>query len=232
MKKILFVMFFICMAAVPGFPVGFGVYGTGGGGRVDILTLHKNNDYTVRYSMNQVFYGGGILIESGKGADEGFYNRISFGVEGDSTFGGRYEYRRLFRAHITNVFAFRVAGTEKFRFWMGPLIGVHLLTGLGEISRHDTWDQDKNRMAHLLTLAGLPSSLWPAGYYYHHYDHIWQRTYGVFIPVGVALGVNIMFNESAGMTVEGGFRCGLFHLTKTGFNYEGYLNAGFVFGAI
>ena len=231
MKKIYFALFFILTCSVPGFPIGFGLYGTGGGGNVDILTIHKDNDYSVRYSMKQVVYGGGLLIESGKSAEEGYHNRLSIGLEGMSTFGGRYEYRRLFLANITNVFAFRIAGNEKFRFWIGPLIGLHVITGLGEISRHDTWDQDKNRFAHLLT-ATLPANLQPFGYYYHHYDRIWQRTYGVFIPIGAAIGTNIMFNESASMTIEAGFRCGLLYLTKSGFDYDGYLNVGFIFGAI
>lgn len=231
MKKFCFVLFFILMASAPGFPVGFGVYGTGGGGQVDVLTLHSNNDYTVRYSMKHAFYGGGLLIESGTNAEEGYHNRISFGMEGISTFGGRYDYRRLFRAHITNVFAFRIAGSEKFRLWMGPLIGLHIITGLGHTSRHDTWDKDKNRLGHLLT-AALEPNLQPAGFYYHHFSPVWERTYGVFVPIGAALGANIRLAESASMTVEGGFRCGLYYLTKTGFDYEGYLNAGFVFGAI
>jgi len=34
------------------------------------------------------------------------------------------------------------------------------------------------------------------------------------------------------ITLETGFRCGLYVLKKVGFNYEGYANAGFIFGAI
>jgi len=86
------------------------------------------------------------------------------------------------------------------------------------------------------SVAALAASGDPAfttyGLYYIYMDRIYKRKLGAFIPVGVSLGINIMLGNSAALTIEAGFRCGIYVLRKAGFNYEGYLNGGFIFGAI
>lgn len=232
MKKIFIISFFAMLAvSSPLFATGFGIYGTGGIGKADMLSFHHDGDYTVNYSLKNSFYGGGILLESGDDA-AGYHNRLSLGLEGITAYGGVHQYRMLIRPHLNNVFAFKIAGNESFRFWIGPMLGINLLTGLIPTTRHHEWSFERNRYS-LAALGSSPSQLVQAyGLYYIYYDHIWERTVGVSIPIGLVIGINVKLGESAAFTLEAGFRCGLFVLTKTGFNYEGYANAGFIFGAI
>ncbi|HOT44788.1 MAG TPA: hypothetical protein PLM53_03065 [Spirochaetota bacterium] len=232
MKKTLGILFFMLALSIPAFPVGFGFYGTGGYGRVDMMKIIDNgNDYRVIYSTNNSVYGGGLLLESG--SDSGAYhNRLNFGVEGSTLSGGRYRFSRFMRAAIDNVFAFRLAESEAVRFWMGPLIGIQLLTGHAASTRNSEWPDDKFKYhLSLLSMAASPVTQL-GGLYYLSIDHVWKRKFGVFIPLGVAMGINIRMGENAALTVEGGFRCGLYYLRNAGFNYEGYGNAGFIFGAM
>jgi hypothetical protein len=228
MKKISIVSFFyLIMLSMPAFTMGFGMYGTSGYGKVDMLKLvNFASDYRVDYSTENFLYGGGLLLESGN-ESEGYHNRFKMGLEGSTTFAGRNSYRRLIRAKIENVFAFRVAGTDRFRFWIGPLLGVNLLTGLINTTRSDQWSSERKNS----TLA-LAQSAAAFGLYYIYFDRIWKRTAGVFIPVGIATGINIKLGESAALTLEGGFRFGFYYLRNGGINYEGYVNAGFIFGVI
>lgn len=236
MKKLSVAFAFICLLLLhaPVFSMGFGFYGTGGYGKVDMMRIiDHGNDYRVMYSREHSLYGGGLILESGKESD-GYHDRLNFGVEGSTSMGGRYEFRRLMRAKIDNVFAFRIAGNEQVRFWIGPLLGIQLLTGLSETTRNEQWGSDKLKY-HLAALA-VSSMLFPYGMPYGlnyvYFEKVWKRTYGVFIPIGLALGVNIRLGENAALTVEGGFRCGFYYLRNGGFNYEGYGTAGFIFGAI
>jgi hypothetical protein len=233
MKKVfLFPFFLIIIFSAPAFSMGFGVYGTGGYGKVDMMKLVNNgSDYKVIYSMENAIYGGGFLFESGTEAD-GFHNRLNLGVEGTTTDHGKYDYEHLIRAKIENVFAFRIAGNEKIRSWIGPLIGFNVLTGLTNTTRNDRWSDERVKYS-LAALAATTSDAFKYyGLYYIYQERVWKRTYGVFIPIGLAVGVNFNIASSVALTVEGGFRCGYYYLRNSGFNYEGYLNAGIIFGAI
>ena len=42
MKKIIVISFFVLLMSAPAFPVGFGFYGTGGYGRVDMMRIIDN----------------------------------------------------------------------------------------------------------------------------------------------------------------------------------------------
>jgi hypothetical protein len=154
------------------------------------------------------------------------------GLEGSTTFVNRYSYRRLIRAKIENVFAFRVAGTDRVRFWLGPLIGVNLLTGLINTTRNDRWSSQRIKSSLNVLAQPAAAAFQSYGLYYIYFDRIWKRTAGVFIPVGIATGINIKLGESAALTLEGGFRFGFYYLRNGGVNYEGYVNAGFIFGVI
>jgi len=231
MKKILVIPFFVLLLSAPAFPLGFGLYGTGGYGNVDMMRIIDNgNDYRVMYSIRNSLYGGGIVLESGD-QSESYHNRFNAGVDGSTLSGGRYQFNRFMRVKLDNVFAFRLAESERVRFWMGPLLGLHLLTGLTPTSRNSEWPGDKLKY-HLAALSMAPAVFQPFGLYYLFVDHVWKRKFGVFIPVGIALGVNIRLAESAALTLEAGFRCAFYFLRNGGFNYEGYANAGFIFGAI
>ncbi len=231
MKKTLVVSFFVLLMSAPAFPIGFGFYGTGGYGKVDMMRIVDNgNDYRVVYSTKNSVYGAGLLLESGNESDT-YHNRLNAGVEGSTLAGGRFQFRRFMRAKIENVFAFRLAESEIVRFWMGPLIGIQLLTGHASSTRNSEWGSDKFKY-HLTALASAPPTYQLYGLYYLYFDHVWKRKFGVFIPVGIALGVNIRLGENAALTLEGGFRCGFYYLRNGGFNYEGYANAGFIFGAM
>jgi hypothetical protein len=220
----------VLLCSIPAFSAGFGIYGSFGGGKTDMLKPRGNSDYRVDYSQTGLLYGGGMLIESEGTADADFHNRFSLCIEGARIYGGRYEYQRLIRTGFINTFAFRIAGNDRFRFWIGPLIGAQLITGLmGDYRRH-TWSSDK-RDAFIALAAVSPPDVQTYALYYLYYDRVWRRTFGTFIPVGMALGLNIALGESASFMIEGGFRCGLYVLTNAGFNYEGYGNMGFVFGA-
>ncbi len=220
----------ILFYSLPAFSAGFGVYGSFGGGKTDMLKPKGDGDYRVDYSQTGLFYGGGILIESGDAADGGFHNRFHLCIEGTRIYGGRYEYKRLIRTGFINTFAFRIAGNDRVRFWIGPLLGAQLITGLiGDYRKH-TWGRDK-RDTFIALAAVSPPSVQSYALYYLYYDRVWRRTFGTFIPVGMALGLNIALGESAAFMIEGGFRCGLYVLTNAGFNYEGYGNMGFIFGA-
>lgn len=232
MKKISIIIFFgALVTASPLFAMGFGFYGTGGLGRVDMLTIKSDGDYKVSYSANNTFYGGGLLFDAG-GSGDGFHNRLSIGAESNSTFDSRYEYRRLMRIGLNNLFAFEVVNQGPVRFFIGPLLGVQVLNGLAPTTRNEEWGP--NRLKY--SVAALAASGDPAftayGLYYIYMDRIYKRKLGAFIPVGVSLGINIMLGNSAALTIEAGFRCGIYVLRKAGFNYEGYLNGGFIFGAI
>ena len=231
MKKMLIITLFLAvMSSAPLFSMGFGVYGTGGYGKVDMLKLVDNNsDYRVKYSLENAMYGGGILFESGNDAD-GYHNRLNLGLEGSSVYGGPFDYKRLVRVKIENVFAFRVAGNESIRFWVGPLIGINFLTGLSNTTRNDRWSGDRVKLYLNTLLLNPPAFLY--GVYYIYFERIWKRAFGVFIPIGIALGINIKIATSVTLTLEGGFRCGFYNLRSSGFNYEGYGNAGVIFGAI
>lgn len=232
MKKTLGMIFLVLVMSIPAFPVGFGFYGTGGYGRVDMMKIIDNgSDYRVIYSTNNSLYGGGLLLESG--SDPGTYhNRLIFGLEGTTLSGGRYRFSRAMRAKIDNVFAFRLAESDTVRFWMGPLIGIQLLTGHAATTRNSEWQDDKFKY-HLFLLSQASSPVTRlGGLYYLYIDHVWKRKFGVFIPVGIAMGINIRLGENAALTAEGGFRCGLYYLRNAGFNYEGYGSAGFIFGAM
>ncbi|MBN2079835.1 MAG: hypothetical protein JW838_12785 [Spirochaetes bacterium] len=220
----------ILLLVTPAFAAGFGVYGTGGGGKVDMMRIKSDGDYNVIYSMKNVFYGGGVFLESGGDESSAFQNRLAFGAEGVSTFGGECEYRRLMRVSLNNVFTFRVAGNEKYRFWIGPLIGLHFLTGLHSTTRNEVWSKNKKNNITMLSLLGS-STTFAYGLYYLHYETVWHRRLGFFIPLGLALGVNVGLSESVRIALEAGFRCGPYYLGKGGFNYEGYGNFGFIFGA-
>ncbi len=223
---------FLIMISTSAFASGFGLYGTGGYGKVDMLTLINNgSDYKVNYSAEGFFYGGGLLVESGN-ESEGYHNRFNMGLEGSAKSDGRFSYRSLMRAKIENVFAFRIAGTDQVRFWMGPLLGIQFLTALTNATRSDRWSDDKMKYAMSALLLSNNASFQNFGLYYIYFDRVWKRVPGVFIPVGIAVGTNIKLGESAAFTVEAGFRCGFYYLRKGGFNYEGYANAGFIFGAI
>jgi hypothetical protein len=232
MKKIAIITFIAALVtASPLFSMGFGFYGTGGLGRVDMLTINSDGDYRVNYSVNNTFYGGGILFDSGS-TGEGFHNRLSIGAETNSTFDGRYEYRRMMRIGLNNLFAFEIVNKGPVRFFIGPLLGINVITGLAPTTRNEEWGP--NRLKY--SLSALAASGDPAfatyGLYYIYMDHIYEQKLGAFIPVGISLGTNIMLGKSAALTIEAGFRCGLYIFRKTGFNYEGYLNGGFIFGAI
>jgi hypothetical protein len=230
-KAIIFSFFIIVLASAPAFSTGFGLYGTGGYGRVDMLkSVDHGNDYKVKYSNDNLLYGGGLLLESGNEV-EGYHNRFGIGVEGSKSFSGRYEFRHLMRLKIENVFAFRVAGNEQIRFWLGPLLGVNLLTGLSNTTRNNKWSDDKLKN-HLIVLVWSPPASQAYGFYYIYLERVWKRTSGILIPIGLAMGINFKLAESATLTLEAGFRCGLYHLRNTGLNYEGYMNAGFIFGVI
>jgi hypothetical protein len=219
------------MISVPVFSMGFGLYGTGGYGKVDMLKpVYNNSDYRVKYSMENSVYGGGFIFESGI-ESEVYHNRLNVGLEGSTAFAGRFDYKGLMRTKIENVFAFRMAGNKQVRFWIGPLIGFNLLSGLTNTTRNDRWSSDivKNYLAALLP---TPQAFQYYGLYYIFLERVWKRTYGVFIPIGIALGININLASNVAMTLEGGFRFGFYHLRNSGFNYEGYANAGFIFGAI
>jgi hypothetical protein len=231
MRKIIIIsLFLVIIMAAPAFTMGFGLYGTGGYGKVDMLKLVDNNsDYRVKYSMENALYGGGVIFESGNEAD-GYHNRFNIGLEGSTVYGGTFDYTRLIRVKFENVFAFRITGNETFRLWIGPLIGLNFLTGLSNTTRNDRWSGD--RVRYYLT-ALLPSpTAFMYGVYYIYWERIWKRAFGVYIPIGIALGVNINIAASVAMTLEGGFRCGFYNLRNNGFNYEGYVNFGFIFGAI
>jgi hypothetical protein len=195
-----------------------------------MMRVKSDGDYKVIYSMKNAFYGGGIFFESG-GDDSSFRNRFALGGEGMSTFGGECEYNRLMRVYFNNVFTFRVAGNEKYRLWIGPLIGLHFLTGLHSTTRNEVWSQNKKNYLRVLALLGSTTTA-AYGLYYLHYETVWQRRLGFFIPLGLALGVNVKLSESVQIALEGGFRCGALYLGKGGFNYEGYGNVGFIFGAM
>ena len=231
MKKICIItLFLIIIFSAPVFPMGFGLYGTGGYGKVDMLKLVDNNsDYRVKYSVEHAIYGGGFLIETGDDAD-GYHNRLNIGLEGSSAYGGQFDYKRLIRVKIENVFAFRVAGNERVRFWLGPLIGFNVLTGLSNTTRNDRWSSSRVR-AYLAPLLSSPTAF-TYGVYYIFFERIWKRSSGFYIPIGIALGINIKIASNTAITLEGGFRCGIYYLRHGGFNYEGYANAGFIFGAI
>jgi hypothetical protein len=232
MKKILFIsLFYIITISGPVFSMGFGFYGTGGYGKTDMLKLvDHNSDYKVDYSVNNAMYGGGFIFETGT-ESEGYHNRLNLGLEGSTTFAGRYDYKRLMRTKIENVFAFRIAGREQVRFWIGPLIGFNLLSGLTNTTRNDRWSSERVRY-YCAALTPTPQAFQHYGLYYIFLERVWKRTYGVFIPIGIALGININLASNAAITLEGGFRCGFYHLRNSGFNYEGYANAGFIFGTI
>lgn len=232
MKKIFIIsLFLIIIFSAPVFSIGFGIYGTGGYGKVDMLKLVDNNsDYRVKYSMENALYGGGILFESGTESED-YHNRLNLGLEGSTVYAGRFDYNRLIRTKIENVFAFRVAGSEQVRFWIGPLIGFNLLTGLSNTTRNDRWTGQRIKY-YLTALAATPPAFQYYGLYYIFLERIWKRTFGVFIPIGIALGTNINLASNVAITLEGGFRCGFYNLRSNGFNYEGYVNAGFIFGAI
>ncbi len=232
MKKIAIITFLgALVTAPPLFAMGFGFYGTGGLGRVDMLTIKSDGDYKVSYSTNNAFYGGGFLFDSG-GAGQGFHNRLSIGAEANTTFDSRYEYRRLMRIGLNNLFAFEIVNEGPVRFFIGPLLGFQVLNGLAPTTRNEVWGP--NRLKY--SVAALAATGDPAfaryGLYYIYIDHIYKRKLGAFIPVGISLGINIMLGKSAALTIEAGFRCGIYVLRKAGFNYEGYLNGGFIFGAI
>ena len=231
MKKICISILFLVGFCAPVFATGFGFYGTGGYGKVDMLKPVDNySDYRVKYSAENSFYGGGIMWESGN-ESEGYHNRLNAGIEGSDTYGGRYDYRRLIRAKIENVFAFRIAGSHHVRFWIGPLLGLNLLTGLSDTTRNALWSTD--RVDYYLSAFASASTLGQLyGLYYIYLDRVWRRTFGVYIPIGIALGLNIRLGENIALTLEGGFRCGFYVLKNVGFNYEGYMNAGCMFGAI
>jgi len=222
---------YLILISAPAFPSGFGLYGTGGYGKADILKLvDHGGDYRVNYSSEGFFYGGGLLIESGN-ESEGYHNRFNLGLEGLTGFDRRFSYRRLMRAKIENVFAFRIAETDQVRFWIGPLLGVHLLTGLTNATRSDQWSGERIRY-NLAALASTTAAFRDYGLYSIYFDRVWKRVLGVFIPIGIATGTNIRLGESASFTLEAGLRCGFYYLRKGGFNYEGYANAGFIFGMI
>ncbi|MBP7738477.1 MAG: hypothetical protein KA369_21060 [Spirochaetes bacterium] len=232
MKKYCVIVFFgLLLISAPAFPIGFGFYGTGGYGKVDMMRFIDNgNDYRVMYSIKNSVYGAGLILESGDDS-KNYHNRLNAGVEGSYPMGGRYQFRRFMRAKIDNIFAFRVAGNEQVRFWLGPLIGIQLLTGHVRTTRDSEWSFYK-RSNHLSLLSYAPPVYLLYGLYYMYYENLWKRKYGIFIPVGIAMGVNIRLSENAAITVEGGFRCGFYFIRNGGFNYEGYANAGFIFGAI
>jgi hypothetical protein len=211
----------------PAFSIGFGVYGGGGGGRADLL----HQDTTVDYTVNQGFYGGGILFESGSHSEEGYHNRLSIGMEGITANGGKYDYKALWRVNLINTFAFRMYATEKIRFWIGPQIGAHVLTGLTATYRNSEWSGSFKEKYWIMTAAAAPS-LAPAVWWYEYQQPVWKRTVGLFAHPGLALGLNFQLGETAFFTAECGFRIGLFALSKTGVNYEGFCNAGFIFGSI
>ena len=217
--------------AVAAFSAGFGVFGTGGGGKVDMMRVKSDGDYRVIYSMKNAFYGGGIFFEGGGYDSSAYRNRLALGAEGVSTFGGECEYSRLMRINLTNVFTFRVAGNDQFRFWIGPLIGAHFLTGLHSTTRNEVWSKNKKDRFWLLAISGTPE-IATYGLYYLHYATVWQRRLGFFIPLGLALGADVKIGDSVQIALEGGFRCGPYYLGKGGFNYEGYGNVGFIFGAM
>ncbi|MBN2158649.1 MAG: hypothetical protein JW807_04585 [Spirochaetes bacterium] len=219
----------LCLSA-PAYPFGFGIYGSIGGGKTDVLSW-SNDDYEVDYSYTHMYYGGGIIFESADEEDGIFHNRLDLGVEGMSVYAGRHDYRMLIKPGLVNTFAFRVAGNERVRFWIGPQIGFQLLTGLKQTTRRKTWGQArKDTLAVLMVLAPPATQLY--GWYYLNRDPVWKRTIGAAVPVGLALGVNIAMTETAAFFIEGGVRCGLLALTGAGFNYEGYSHIGFIFGAI
>jgi hypothetical protein len=211
--------------------MGFGLYGTGGLGRVDMLTIKSGGDYRVDYSVNNTFYGGGILFESGS-AGEGYHNRVTINAEANSSFDAGYDYRLMTRIGINNLFAFQMVDKGPVRFFIGPLLGINIITGLAPTTRNEEWGPNRLKYSLAALAASGDPSFATYGLYYIYMDHIWERRLGAFIPIGIALGTNIMLGSSAAITLEAGFRCGLYILKKAGFNYEGYLNAGFIFGAI
>ncbi len=229
MKKIIVITFFVVFISAPAFPAAFGFYGTGGYGRVDMTELDEDTrdyDYRVKYSTDSALYGGGITIETGDSSNS-FHNRLNLGLAGLTSWGGQYDYRYLLRASIDNIFTIRIAESERMRFWIGPLIGFHLITGLTSSTRSKEWSDEK--IAEYNVTFSTPT---PASMYYLYIDEVWARTYGIFIPIGIATGLNIKLGQSAAITVEAGFRCGLYYLQDTGFNYEGYASVGFLFGTI
>lgn len=221
----------ILFLASPAFSAGFGIYGTGGGGKVDMMRIRGDGDYNVIYSMKNAFYGGGIFLEGGGDDSSAYRNRFALGAEGMSTFGGECEYSRLLRVTLNNVFTFRVAGNERYRLWIGPLIGLHFLTGLHSTTRDEVLSKHRKNNIRALALLGSPPVA-AYGLYYLHYETVWQRRMGFFIPLGIALGVNFTLGESVQIALEGGFRCGALYLGKGGFHYEGYGNVGFIFGVM
>ncbi len=232
-KQCIAVLFGLIMLSTPVFPAGFGFFGTGGYGKVDMMRIIDNgSDYRVTYSSKHSLYGAGLMLETGDESKE-YHNRLNAGVDGAAIEGGRFQYRRSMRFKIDNVFAFRIAGNEQVRFWIGPLIGIHLLTGHAKSTRNSEWSTDKLQY-HMLAIWSplIPNDYRLYGLYYIYSEKIWKRKFGVFIPVGLALGFNITLAENAALTVEAGFRCGFYSLRNSGFNYEGYGNVGFLFGAI
>ncbi len=233
-KQCIAVLFGLLILSSPAFPAGFGFYGTGGYGKVDMMRIIDNGgDYRVTYSSKHSLYGAGLMLETGDESKE-YHNRLNAGIEGSTIEGGRFQYRRFMRFKIDNVFAFRIAGNEQVRFWIGPLIGIHLLTGHAKSTRNSEWSTDKfNYHFYGLLLLNTTNPIFTAyGINYLLFDHIWKRKFGVFIPIGLALGFNITLAENAALTVEAGFRCGFYFIRNSGFNYEGYGNVGFLFGAI
>jgi hypothetical protein len=163
MKSIRFAAFLLAAAAFaqPAFSMGFGFIGTGGIGKTDYLSSRSGDDiYKVDYSKVNAFYGGGLLFDTGN-PEDGYHNRIGLTLEGVSTTGGRYNFKHVFRGGFVNTFAFKAAGSEGFRFWLGPLIGLHYLTGKYETHRNQEWSPDRKRWFVAANLAFAGSGLEP-----------------------------------------------------------------------
>lgn len=226
--RIALIILFCALIAHPAFSSSFGLFGTGGYGKTDYLRAHEDEDiYKVDYSAHGALYGGGLIFNTG-GAEESYRTRMQIVFEGMSPRGGTYSFTRAFRGGFNSVFAFRAAGDDKFAFWIGPLIGIHYLTSKYKTTRNEEWGTPKKRWffaANIVNPSLQPYSIW-----YYYFDPMWKRTHGGGFQAGIAMGFDIGLTQQTAVTIEAGFRCGIIYLIKPGFNYEGYLAAGCLFG--
>lgn len=227
MKRLLASCAFITLiiAAAPAFPLGFGIYGTGGGGRSDSLL----KDYSVDYSFNHYSYGGGILFESGD-EDSSFHNRTSIQVQPYEAQSPKNSYRKLLEFGLEHTWAFGIASNDRVRFWIGPGAGMQLITGRVKTYRRKEWSRDQKDNFTLLAVANPAASL--PMVWYLNYDPVWKRTTGSLLYLTGALGVNVALGRTAWFFVEAGARVGYQYLSTHAFAYEGYGKIGFIFGRI
>lgn len=169
----------LLLHAMSAHAVGFGAYGSAGGGSTyygkltlgDTTALGANLIWTPQISA-----GGGLVIDTNCAGDELFNYRFMAGV--DALLSKRPTVEKMYRLDLTSTFGFGVVRTQLVRLWMGPQLGFYYLSGTNRYPMQSMF-------------------LWK-------FDKIEQSMFGV--GFGLSIGINFNPGEYVTVSLEGGAR--------------------------